>query len=209
MIQIDELTWKCKGRLSSRVFKNLERFFKEFIDFTPEKDTSNVEEQKRNHQRQKNKKKQIFQFFCDEISAAAQKTTVKDFQDIIQQRVNEIIVLQKLYLNVIEYEKLQGIQNGNLLAQLISYHALMLCLQDHHLQVSFQGNLKLKYGQMIDNINEALRNSYLPEAKKAEDDEFYMCQKSAAQYLDQMKEVRAFMLLEDYQTYKNAMDEGI
>jgi len=28
---------------------------------------------------------------------------------------------------------------------------------------------------MIDNINEALRNSYLPEAKKAEDDEFYMC----------------------------------
>lgn len=24
-----------------------------------------------------------------------------------------------------------------------------------------------------------------------------------------MKEVRAFMLLEDYQTYKNAMDEGI
>ena len=54
----------------------------------------------------KNKKKQIFQFFCDEISAAAQKTTVKDFQDIIQQRVNEIIVLQKLYLNVIEYEKL-------------------------------------------------------------------------------------------------------
>ncbi len=62
---------------------------------------------------------------------------------------------------------------------------------------------------MIDNINEALRNSYLPEAKKAEDDEFYMCQKSAAQYLDQMKEVRAFMLLEDYQTYKNAMDEGI
>jgi hypothetical protein len=44
MVQIDELTWKCKGRLSSRVFKNLERFFKEFIDFTPKKDTSNVEE---------------------------------------------------------------------------------------------------------------------------------------------------------------------
>lgn len=62
---------------------------------------------------------------------------------------------------------------------------------------------------MIDNINEALRNSYLPEAKKAEEDADYICQKSAAQYLDQMKEVRAFMLLEDYQTYKNAMDEGI
>jgi hypothetical protein len=30
---------------------------------------------------------------------------------------------------------------------------------------------------MIDNINDALRNSYLPEAKKAEDDELglYIC----------------------------------
>jgi hypothetical protein len=27
--------------------------------------------------------------------------------------------------------------------------------------------------------------------------------------MDQMKEVRAFMHVEDYQTYKNAMDEGL
>lgn len=77
-----------------------------------------------------------------------------------------------MYLNVIEYEKLPGIQDGNLLAQLISYHALMLTLQEKHLSVSFQNNIKLKYRQMIENINRALRDAYLAEVKGLEEGEF-------------------------------------
>jgi len=42
-----------------------------------------------------------------------------------------------------------------------------------------------------------------------EEDDSHICQKQPSQYLDQMREVRAFCHVEDYLTYRGAMDQGL
>lgn len=61
---------------------------------------------------------------------------------------------------------------------------------------------------MIDNINTTLYEQFKKEKQKAEEDMDFICMKQASQYTDQMKEVKAFMQVENYETYKNALDSG-
>ena len=77
------------------------------------------------------------------------------------------------------------------------------------MSISFQNNIKVKYRLMIENINSALENAYKKDLKMAEEDDMHICQKQESQYIDQMKEVRAFMHVEDYICYKGAMDQGV
>lgn len=58
------------------------------------------------------------------------------FVDEMRKRVEEVTRIKSLYLDVICYEKTRD-QDGNLLAQLISYYELMQLLQEKHLSVSF------------------------------------------------------------------------
>jgi translation elongation factor P/translation initiation factor 5A len=62
---------------------------------------------------------------------------------------------------------------------------------------------------MVENINTALLKAYQADLKLAETDLDHICQMQPSQYLDQMKEVRAFMHVEDYETYKSALEKGL
>jgi hypothetical protein len=82
-------------------------------------------------------------------------------------------------------------------------------LQQHNLAVSFQSHIKLKYNALVENINDTLIQGVEAEMKRAlEDPENFSCQKNTTLYNDQMKEVRAFMHVQDYNTYKNAVSAG-
>lgn len=96
-----------------------------------------------------------------------------------------------------------------MLAQLIAYYELMQLLQEKNLSVSFQNNIKVKYKTMIENINSVLYDAYKQDLKKMEEDPDHICQKQPSQYENQMKEVIAFMHVEDYYTYKNALNLGL
>jgi hypothetical protein len=85
----------------------------------------------------------------------------------MQVRVQQVIQIKQLYLNVITFEQTLA-SKGNLLVQLISYYKLMQILQDNHLQVSFQSNINIKYRNMIENINQTLYESYKKEKERAE-----------------------------------------
>lgn len=61
---------------------------------------------------------------------------------------------------------------------------------------------------MVANINAKLEAGYRAELKKEEtSDGMFVCQKSATQYVNQMREVTAFMQVEDYYTYKQALKD--
>lgn len=117
-----------------------------------------------------------------------------------------MIEIKKLYLSIIDNEQSDGNQPKSLLPQLISFHKLMLMLQEKRLQVSFRNNIQVKYKKMITDINEALRRAYQAEKQKEKEDESFICQKDSTQYNNQMKEVTAFMLVEDYHTYRSALE---
>ena len=62
---------------------------------------------------------------------------------------------------------------------------------------------------MIEKIDKALYKAFQDEKQKAIDDEDYICQMQESQYKDQMKEVKAFMYVQVYNTYRNTLEQGL
>lgn len=63
-VQIDELTYKTEKALSYRVFAQIERLIKEFVDYSGQMQTKDKLEN------QRNKKRQICDAFCSEYKEA-------------------------------------------------------------------------------------------------------------------------------------------
>lgn len=62
---------------------------------------------------------------------------------------------------------------------------------------------------MIDNINAALWQSYTDDVEREGKDETFICQKGVTQYKNQMKEVKAFMRVENYYRFKASLEKGL
>ena len=107
--------------------------------------------------------------------------------------MQEIDEIKKLYLQTIEY--------STLLPQLISLHKLMLLLQKKNLQISFRNYIQTHYLSTVEKIDKALRDAFLREKEANE-----ICLLPESQYMNQMKEVLAFMGVEDYHTYRVALE---
>ena len=201
--QIDGIHYKCRQKLSSSVLTNFEKFICEIV----------VVDKNVNQQVLTEKRQRVCDLFCELYQAAIQQLNLDDarFKELIDARSKEFQLIKDLYLQVNKYEQKKGSDDnsGNLLAQLISFYTLMEKLQQHNLSVSFQSHVNRKYKMLIQNINDALKNELDEEKRRAkEDPENFTCQRNESLYLDQMKEVRAFMYVQDYITYKNAINAG-
>jgi hypothetical protein len=85
---------------------------------------------------------------------------------------------------------------------MISYYELMQLLQQKDLNYSFNLHL-LTYNKMVDNINDAIKLAFEKEQQEEE------CMRQPTQCINQMKEVKAFIRVEDFQTLKNAYNKGL
>lgn len=122
-------------------------------------------------------------------------------------RAKKITQIKDLYINVLNYEATSQ-KKGNLLAQLIAYYNLMLILAENDLSASFHESINVKYGHMIENVNKALWQSYTDDLQREAQDESFICQKGVTQYKNQMKEVKAFMRVENYYQFKNSLEKS-
>jgi len=80
----------------------------------------------------------------------------------------------------------------------------MLLLQRKQQHTSFLNNIRQKYASMVTNINSKLESAYYEELKMEAEGKL-VCEKQQTQYVNQMKEVAAFMHVENYYTYRQAM----
>ena len=58
---------------------------------------------------------------------------------------------------------------------------------------------------MVSNINRKLEKAFRAELQREREDECFVCEKQETQYVNQMKEVTAFMHVENYYTYRQAL----
>lgn len=100
-----------------------------------------------------------------------------------------------------EYEPTENRKETKLLAQLIQYYKLMLLLQRKQQHTSFLNNIRQKYASMVTKINAKLEDAYNEELELESKGEL-VCEKQKTQYVNQMKEVAAFMHVENYYTYR-------